>query len=109
MYKNNYSKNIKDKMLKILSHLRKSKQWIISFVVIHTFLLSSRKRQHYLIMKNASIFLGLQNLAKKYNNDGDLKSAMEINSESYSYFGKFAFYCSIKGLDQVKWLKMYKP
>jgi hypothetical protein len=60
-------------------------------------------------MKNASMFLGLQNLVKKYDNDGDTRTAMVISSESYEYLGNFALYCNAKELDQVKWLKMYAP
>lgn len=96
-------------MKKILEKIRQGKQWLISFVMVRAFLLSSRKRQNYLIMKNASMFLGLQNLAKKYDNDGDTRTAMLISSESYDYLGNFALYCNVKGLDQVKWLKMYAP
>lgn len=96
-------------MKKIVEKIRQGKQWLISFVMVRTFLLSSRKRQNYLIMKNASMFLGLQNLAKKYDNDGDTRTAMLISSESYDYLGNFALYCNVKGLDQVKWLKMYAP
>jgi len=92
-------------MKKIVEKLRQGKQWLM----VRAFLLSSKKRQHYLIMKNASMFLGLQNLAKKYDNDGDVRTAMEISSESYDYLGNFALYCNAKGLDQVKWLKMYTP
>ena len=96
-------------MKKIVEKIRQGKQWFISFVMVRTFLLSSRKRQNYLIMKNASMFLGLQNLAKKYDNDGDTRTAMVISSESYDYLGNFALYCNAKELDQVKWLKMYAP
>jgi len=96
-------------MKKIVEKLRQGRQWLISFVMVRTFLLSSQKRQNYLIMKNASMFLGLQNLAKKYDNDGDTRTAMLISSESYDYLGKFAMYCNAKGLDQVKWLEMYAP
>lgn len=96
-------------MKKIVEKIRQGKQRLISFVMVCTFLLSSRKRQNYLIMKNASMFLGLQNLAKKYNNQGDLRTAMEIRVESYDYLGNLALYCNAKGLDQVKWLKMYAP
>lgn len=94
-------------MKKIFENLRQVKQWIISFVMVRIFLLSSKKRQNYLIMKNASMFLGLQNLAKKYDDDGDTRTAMYISGESYDYLGNFALYCNAKGLDQVKWLKMY--
>ena len=74
-----------------------------------TFLLSSDKRQNYLIEKNACMFLGLQNLAKKYNNDGDTITAMLISRESYDYLGNFALYCNVKDIDQVKRLKLYAP
>lgn len=55
------------------------------------------------------MFLGLQNLAKKYDSDGDLRTAMDISSESYKYLGNFALYCDAKGIDQVKVLKLYAP
>lgn len=96
-------------MKKIVENLRQGKQWLISFVMVRTFLLSSRKRQNYLIMKNASMFLGLQNLAKKYDNDGDVRTAMLISSESYEYLGNFALYCNAKGIDQVEMLHQYAP
>ena len=94
-------------MKKIVEKIRQGKQWFISFVMVRTFLLSSRKRQNYLIEKNACMFLGLQNLAKKYDNDGDLRTAMNVSSESYKYLGNFALYCDAKGIDQVEWLEMY--
>jgi hypothetical protein len=106
---NKFNLKINVNMKKILEKLRQGKQWLISFVMVRTFLLSSKKRQNYLIMKNASMFLGLQNLAKKYDNDGDVRTAMLISSESYDYLGNFALYCNAKGLEQVKWLKMYAP
>jgi len=96
-------------MKKIVEKIRQGKQWLISFVMIRTFLLSTEKRQNYLIMKNASMFLGLQNLAKKYDNDGDVRTAMLISSESYNYLGNFALYCNVKGIDQIKRLKLYAP
>lgn len=96
-------------MKKIVEKSRQGKQWLISFIMVRIFLLSSRKRQNYLIAKNASMFLGLQNLAKKYDNDGDMKTAMLISDKSHDYLGKFALYCNAKGLDQIKWLKMYAP
>ena len=96
-------------MKKIVEKLRQSKQWLISFVMVRTFLLSSRKRQNYLIMKNASMFLGLQNLAKKYDNDGDLRTAMNISSKSYQYLSNFALYCDAKGIDQIERLHLYAP
>lgn len=104
-----FNLNTNDSMKKIVEKLRQGKQWFISFVMVRTFLLSSRKRQNYLIMKNASMFLGLQNFAKKYDNDGDTGTAMLISSASYDYLCNFAMYCDAKGLDQVKLMKMYAP
>jgi hypothetical protein len=104
-----FNLNTNDDMKKMTEKLKQGEQWIISFVMVRTFLLSSRKRQNYLIMKNASMFLGLQNLAKKYDNEGDLRTAMEISAESYDYLGNFALYCNAKGIDQVKRLKLYAP
>ena len=96
-------------MKQILSKLADSKAYFIQLVMVRTFLLSSRKRQNYLIEKNACMFLGLQNLAKKYDNDGDLRTAMDISSESYMYLGNFALYCDAKGIDQVERLRQYAP
>ena len=95
--------------MKILNKLAEYKQWIIRIVMVRTFLFSSEKRQNYLIEKNACMFLGLQHLANKYDNDGDLRTAMNISSESYKYLGNFALYCNAKGIDQVKRLKLYAP
>jgi len=96
-------------MKKLVEKIRQGKQWLISFVMVRTFLLSSRKRQNYLIEKNACMFLGLQNLAKKYDNDGDLRTAMNVSSESYKYLGNFVLYCDAKGIDQVERLHQYAP
>lgn len=93
--------------MKIINVLNDYKYKLVNFFIVRIFLLSSKKRQNYLIMKNALMFLGLQNLAKKYDNEGDLRTAMEISSESYYYLGNFALYCNAKGLDQVKTLKLY--
>ena len=71
------------------------------------FLLCNRKRQNYLIEKNACMFLGLQNLAKRFDDDGDVRGAMEVSSESFKYLSNFALYCDAKGIDQVKRLYMY--
>ena len=101
--------NTNDNMKKVFEKLRQCKQRFISFVMVRTFLLSSQKRQNYLIEKNACMFLGLQNLAKKYDNDGDLRTAMNISSESYKYLGNFALYCDAKGIDQVERLRQYAP
>jgi hypothetical protein len=95
--------------MKILNKLVEFKQWIIRIVMVRTFLLSSEKRQNYLIAKNASMFLGLQNVAKHWDNLGDVRSSMDISSESYKYLGNFALYCNAKGIDQVKRLKLYAP
>ena len=95
--------------MKILKKLSEFKQWIIRIVMVRTFLLSSDKRQNYLIDKNACMFLGIQNLAKKYNKDGDTRTAMLISSDSYKYLGNFALYCNAKGVDQVERLKLYAP
>jgi hypothetical protein len=96
-------------MKQLLSKLADSKAYFIQLVMVRTFLLSSRKRQNYLIEKNACMFLGLQNLAKKCDNDGDLRTAMYVSSESYKYLGNFALYCDAKGIDQVDRLRQYAP
>ncbi len=96
-------------MKQILSKLVDSKAYFIQLVMVRTFLLSSSKRQNYLIEKNACMFLGLQNLAKKYDNAGDLRTAMDVSSESYKYLGNFALYCDAKGIDQVERLHQYAP
>ena len=95
--------------MKILNKLAECKQWSIRIVMVRTFLLSSEKRQNDLIEKNACLFLGLQNHAKKYDNDGDTRTAILISSGSHDYLGNFALYCNAKGIDQVKRLKLYAP
>jgi hypothetical protein len=94
-------------MKKIFEKIRQYKHQLISFLMVRAFLLSTKKRQHYLIMKNASMYVGLQNLAKKYDNIGDTRSSMFISSESYEYLGNFCLYCKAKGLDYKKTLEMY--
>ena len=93
--------------MKILNKLAEFKQWIIRIVMVRTFLLSSEKRQNYLIGKNACMFLGLQNVAKHWDNLGDVRCSMDVSSDSYKYLGNFALYCNAKGIDQVKRLKLY--
>jgi len=95
--------------MKILNKLAECKQWIIRIVMVRTFLLSSEKRQNYLITKNASMFLGLQNVADHWGNEGDVRAQMDISGDSYKYLGNFALYCNAKGIDQVKRLKLYAP
>ena len=95
--------------MKILNKLAECKQWIIRIVMVRTFLLSSEKRQNYLIDKNACMFLGLQNVAKHWGKLGDVRGSMDISSDSYKYLGNFCLYCNAKGIDQVKRLKLYAP
>ena len=95
--------------MKIINKLAECKQWIIRIVMVRTFLLSSEKRQNYLIGKNACMFLGLQNVAKHWDKLGDVRGSMDISSDSYKYLGNFCLYCNAKGIDQVKRLKLYAP
>ena len=95
--------------MKIINKLAECKQWIIRIVMVRTFLLSSEKRQNYLIDKNACMFLGLQNVAKHLDKLGDVRGSMDISSDSYEYLGNFCLYCNAKGIDQVKRLKLYAP
>lgn len=83
------------------------KRSIINVITISLFLICTKKRQNYLIEKNACMFLGLQNFAKKFDNDGDLRTSMHISGNSYKYLGNFAMYCDAKGIDQVTRLKLY--
>ena len=69
------------------------KRSIIDVIIISLFLISTKKRQNYLIEKNACMFLGLQNFAKKFDNNGDLRTSMHISGNSYKYLGNFAMYC----------------
>jgi len=55
------------------------------------------------------MFLGLQNVAKHWDNLGDVRSSMDISIESYKYLGNFALYCDAKGVDQLKRLRLYAP
>ena len=84
-------------------------QWILRIVRVRTFLWCSEKRQNFLIAKNASIFLGLQNEAKKWDDLGCVVDAMEISSRSYKYLGRFADYCELKKVDLGQRLKQYAP
>lgn len=95
--------------MKILNKLAECKQWIIRIVKVRAFLLSSEKRQNYLIGKNTCMFLGLQNVAKHWDKLGDVRYSMDISSDSYKYLGNFALYCNAKGIDQVKRMKLYAP
>ncbi len=96
-------------MDKIKSKIIKAKQWLIHFVMVRIFLISTHKRQNYLIDKHASMFLGLQNMAKKYYNDGDARTAMYISSESYEHLNWFTEYCGVLNIDQVKRMREYAP
>ena len=96
-------------MNKIKSKIIKAKQWLIHFVLVRIFLISTHKRQNYLIDKHASMFLGLQNIAKKYDNDGDVRTAMYISGKSYEHLNWFAEYCGVLNIDQVKRMQQYAP
>ena len=74
-------------MEKIVEKLRQGKQWFISFVMVRTFLLSSKKRQNYLIMKKEIIQRGLD-CKKDYRNiiwyrGEDTKSMLQKLLEKY--------------------------
>jgi len=92
---------------KIILIFSGSKQLIIHFLLVRIFLCSTKKRQRYLIEKNVCMFLGLQRLAKRHDDNGDFRSAMEISSKSYEYLNKFALYCHAKGIDQVDKMRQY--
>jgi hypothetical protein len=94
-------------MKKLISKLEENKVRLIELIKIQIFLLSSKKRQRYLIEKNACMFLGLQNLAKKCDNNGDVCGAMDVSSESYKYLFDFALFCKAKGIDHLEKIKQY--
>lgn len=96
-------------MKKIIENIIGYKNLFISFIMVRYFLLCSNKYQHYLIMKNTSMFLGMQNLAKKYDDDGDTRSAMLISSESYDYLCKLCLYCDAKKIDPNTAITWYAP
>jgi hypothetical protein len=96
-------------MIRLFSKLVNGIAYLIELAIKYIFLLCSEKKQNYLIEKNAIMFWGLQNLAKKCDDDGDVRGAMAISSESYEYLGKFALYCNAKEIDQVKRLHIYAP
>ena len=76
------------------------------FVLLHMccmFLVYTHKHQMYLISKHASMFLGLQNLASKIDNDGDVVIAMVVNNESMNYLFWFSTYCDMKELNSKVW------
>jgi len=80
---------------------------IMDYLNLCGFYLCTKKRQNYLIEKNACMFLGLQKFAKKFDNDGDLRTSMHISGKSYRYLGNFAMYCDAKKIDQVTRLGLY--
>jgi hypothetical protein len=96
-------------MIQLFSKLANGRAYLTEHAMKYVFLLCSEKKQNYLIEKNAIMFWGLQNLAKKCDDDGDVRGAMAISSESYEYLGKFALYCNAKRIDQVKRLHIYAP
>jgi hypothetical protein len=96
-------------MIQLFSKLANGRAYLTEHAMKYVFLLCSEKKQNYLIEKNAIMFWGLQNLAKKCDDDGDVRGAMAISSESYEYLGKFALYCNAKRIDQVKQLHIYAP
>lgn len=77
------------------------------FFKIIIFLLSSKKRQQYLIEKNACMFLGLHNLAKNYDDMGDDANFFRAGIESLKYLSRLDVYCDLKNMDREKTLKMY--
>lgn len=94
-------------MNKVKSKLIEAKQWFIHFVMVRIFLISTHKRQNYLIDKHASMFLGLQNIAKKHDNNGDIRTAMYISSKSYEHLNWFTEYCRVLNIDQVKRMRQF--
>lgn len=94
-------------MNKYYEKLLNVKRTLVNSITVYLFLLCTKKRQNYLIEKNACMFLGLQNFAKKFDNDGDLRTSMHISGNSYKYLGNFAMYCDAKGIDQVTRLGLY--
>lgn len=96
-------------MNKIKSKIIDAKQWLMHFVMVRFFRWSSKQRQQRLLCKHAGMFLAYNNLAKKYDDLGDLRTAMDINSDAYHHLGWFAAYCTELDIDQVKLLKEYAP
>lgn len=95
-------------MLKnIINFIKLNTYMIKEYVISKYFLSCGYKRQDFLIMKNASMFIALQNLAKKHSDNGDLVSSMDISGESYKYLCRFALYCDLKKLNQIDVLNMY--
>lgn len=96
-------------MNKIKSKIIEAKQWLIRFAMVRFFRWSSKQRKQRLLCKHAGMFLAYNNLAKKYDDLGDLRTAMDINSDAYHHLDWFATYCIELDIDQVKLLKDYAP
>jgi hypothetical protein len=59
------------------------------------------KKEKY-INKKLKKFHELQNKAKYFNNEGDLRSSFYYNNLSYDELGKFAICCNFHKLDQIQ-------
>ena len=94
-------------MKQLISKLEESKLRLIELIKVQIFLCSSKKKQNYLLEKNACMFLGLQNLAKKYDDDGDVCGAMNVSSESFKYLLNFILFSEAKGIDHFEKIKQY--
>lgn len=94
-------------MNKYYEKFLESNRTIMDYLNLYSFYLCTKKRQNYLIEKNACMFLGLQKFAKKFDNDGDLRTSMYISGKSYKYLCNFAMYCDAKKIDQVTRLGLY--
>jgi hypothetical protein len=94
--------------MNIFNKLIDYKERLKDFILVRLFLLSGNKRQNYLINKNACMFIGLQNVAKHWGDEGDVRAQLDISSDSYKYLDNFIMYCDAKGIDRFKRLKLYR-
>jgi hypothetical protein len=74
-------------------------------VNIIIFKFSKLEKKKEFIYEEGEKFLKLQNMAKKYDVIGDLRSSMYISEKSYNHLGLFTTYCNILGLNQVSELE----
>lgn len=86
----------------------KIKENIHIFLKKFIFKMSPTNRQYFLISKNACLFIGLQNMAKKWSDDGDEIAATDLVSDSIKYLNNFTLYCNIKNIDPITHIKMYE-
>ncbi len=80
---------------------------LILFLKLLIFKSYSKRIQLKLIDKHACMFLGLQRLAKKYQDEGDDIVSFDISTRSYEHLNLYSEYCSLLNIDGSVLLQQY--